>query len=198
MRRIQIIRESHAAPIVHVLPMKPERSFGKRGTARSVRWALGITTWALLLAVGCRQPRVDRFQTHETLATPPDRAKTNAPTDAPSDASRNTDTETSGRDRPGDTDYSLPQPDRWLVIKKAVNVESGTFAKGDFNAARNKISIATKNVAEFTIDTDRIPIDWSRAVIISIDGINAELRHRNYSPLLFRREGYSSWSVVEP
>lgn len=105
-------------------------------------------------------------------------------------------------DKPGEEVAAIPvepaHPDHWLSVKRAVDPGTGTWGKGDFDAERNKISVVTKNVAEFTIDTNRIPIDWSRLVIISIDGIAAELRPRDYSPLVFKREGYSSWSVVEP
>jgi len=95
---------------------------------------------------------------------------------------------------------SLPDelPAQWLVVEKAREGRGGAWARGSFDAERNRIRIATNAVAEFTVDIDQIPINWERLVVIGIDGINSELRKRDYSPIRFRRDNHGRWSVVEP
>ncbi len=188
-RQAKQTRPCHAANS----PRTPEGSPGQRSLTAKKMCIVYLAAFLSACSTGCQHPKVGPAQTNEQLEAAPDRSSDVA--NGEKQKHRKTDT---ARDHRKIEVRVLPRPDHWLVVKKAVNVEAGTWAKGDFNAGRNKISIVTKNVAEFTIDTDRIPIDWSRAVIISIDGINAELRHRDYSPLLFHREGYSSWFVVEP
>jgi hypothetical protein len=89
-------------------------------------------------------------------------------------------------------------PDRWLTVEKSLAGFGKVKSSGVFDAKRNKISINVDGVEEFSIDIDRMPIDWDRLVVLSINGENSELRWRDYSPILFRRDKYGRWSVVEP
>lgn len=94
-----------------------------------------------------------------------------------------------------------PQPDeekRWLLVEKHQKNAPGAWADGSFNAKRNKIIIRIRDAQQFAIDTSRIPIDWSRPVILSINERNSELKRRDYEVLHFSRNAYGQWFVVEP
>ena len=89
-------------------------------------------------------------------------------------------------------------PDRWLFVQKVKDGERGAWATGTFNAKRNKIEIQTRGAQAFAIDTARIPIIWERLVIIGVDGVNSELRKRDYRIYQFKRGDLGQWVVVEP
>ncbi|UCE60027.1 MAG: hypothetical protein JSU63_21615 [Phycisphaerales bacterium] len=88
-------------------------------------------------------------------------------------------------------------PNRWLVVEKVKGEASGAWATGSFDKERNKVSIRTKDVAQFSIDVSRIPIKWDKLVILSIDGKNSELMRRDYAVLHFVNDKYG-WHVIEP
>ena len=164
----------------------------RQGTLRWNRIAAVVSLLLILWPIGCQSPggrtgaaNGPDGQSAKQQAEPPSRAQDESP-----------GTESDGE--PTQATAPADRPDRWLIVVKPFDTNTGCWAKGEFDAERNKIGIVTENVAEFTVDTDRIPIDWSRLVVISIDGLNAELKRRDYTPLLFRREGFSSWNVVEP
>ena len=87
--------------------------------------------------------------------------------------------------------------DRWLVVEKVKDGAAGAWATGSFDPKRNKLDIGTHDVQRFAVDTGRIPIRWDKLVILSIDGKNSELVHRDYSILHFTRDKYG-WHVIEP
>lgn len=92
----------------------------------------------------------------------------------------------------------LVDTDRWLLVRRVRDGEPGAWATGSFDAAKNKVIIETKGVREFAIDTSKIDIDWERLVILRLDGINSELRKRDYALLYLVRDGYGKWVVREP
>jgi len=95
-------------------------------------------------------------------------------------------------------DVAVDDPDRWLFVEKVRRGAPGAWATGSFNPERNKLTIRTRDVQQFAIDTDRIPIDWERLVILGIDGHNSELRKRDYFFLHFARDRHGRWIVQDP
>lgn len=97
-----------------------------------------------------------------------------------------------------------PQPgesfvkNSWLTVKKINKKNTAKSATGTFNEKRNKIMITTNNAEQFAIDTSRIPINWRRPVVLSINGRNSELKKRDYSIIHFKHDKYGQWSVIEP
>lgn len=91
-----------------------------------------------------------------------------------------------------------PDPNQWLVVTRTKQGTRGGHATGSFLPDRNRIVIETHDVERFTIDTSRIPINWDRLVVIRIDGVNSELRKRDYDVLHVARDPYGAWKVVEP
>lgn len=87
--------------------------------------------------------------------------------------------------------------DRWLYVKKIRGDAQGAWATGDFIKDRNKIDIRTHDVAEFAIETSRIPINWNRPVVLGIDGLNTELKKREHSLIVFEIDKYGAWVVRE-
>ncbi len=88
--------------------------------------------------------------------------------------------------------------ERWLEVISARDKSEGAWATGDFLAKRNKIVINTTNVEEFSIDTSMVHIDWSRLVVIRIDGRNSELRKRDFAVYHFRVDDHGQWIILEP
>lgn len=94
---------------------------------------------------------------------------------------------------------AVPDPaeaDRWLHVVRVREGAAGGVATGDFDPQRNKITIATTGVLEFRMDTDLISIDWSRPVVLRIDGYNSQLLPREEKRLTFRVNETGDWSLV--
>ncbi|UCF34599.1 MAG: hypothetical protein JSV78_04705 [Phycisphaerales bacterium] len=92
----------------------------------------------------------------------------------------------------------LDDSDRWLSVTRIDREAAGGWATGSFNPQRNKITIRTRNIQRFTIDVGRIPVDWERLVVLSIDERNTELRRRDFDLLEFVRSQREGWAIVEP
>ena len=89
-------------------------------------------------------------------------------------------------------------PDRWLhvlAVKKGVD---GGWATGSFHEKRNMLEIRTKDVAGFAVDIDRINIDWTRPVVLSINSRRSELKRRSQARYHFVRQPNGGWVVMEP
>jgi len=97
-----------------------------------------------------------------------------------------------------DINVPIDDPDRWLFVEKNAERSQGGWATGSFDPERNKLSIHTKDVEQFAIDTSRIRIDWKRLVILGIDGKNSELRKRDFELYHFMLNDHGAWVVVEP
>jgi hypothetical protein len=99
---------------------------------------------------------------------------------------------------PGISFPPVDDTERWLVVEEATSSTEGAWATGSFDAERNKLTIVTEHVRQFSIDTDRIPIDWDRLVVLRIDGSNSELRKRDYPVLHIARDAHGRWVVLDP
>ncbi len=95
-------------------------------------------------------------------------------------------------------DAAVSDPDRWLYAEAAMDPARGGWVSGTFDAERNKLSIRTKDVRRFAVDAGRVPIDWNKLVILSIDGRNSELRRRDFVVYHFDRTDHGEWVVKEP
>ena len=92
----------------------------------------------------------------------------------------------------------LGEPVRWLEVLQARPGSSGAWATGNFLAKRNKIEIHTNGVARFTLDISKMRPNWQRKVIIGIDGINSELRKRDFEIYEFVLDAHGRWQITEP
>ncbi len=99
--------------------------------------------------------------------------------------------------RPVSIPVDVDDPDRWLLVEKAREGAPGAWATGSFDRKRNKLDIRTRDVRQFALDVSRIPINWERLVVIGIDGVNSELRKRDYSVLHFRLNDHGEWVILE-
>jgi hypothetical protein len=88
--------------------------------------------------------------------------------------------------------------DRWLTVLEAKAGTEGGWATGSFDARRNRLTIRTRDVARFMVDTGRIPINWERLVVVSLDGRTSELRRRKDPVLHFVLNEQREWVVREP
>ena len=97
------------------------------------------------------------------------------------------------------TTGELPiDPLRWVYVERIKDGASDPWANGAFDSARNKLSIETHDVRRFAVDVSRIPINWERLVILSINGRNSELRRRDFHVYHFEHDKYGRWAVMEP
>ena len=93
--------------------------------------------------------------------------------------------------------YEPAEPEaRWLAVERIAEGADGAWATGGLVAA-NKIVIETENVAQFRLDLDEIPVDWSRRVVLRIDGRPSELTREHYPTLRLRRSPTGGWLPVE-
>jgi hypothetical protein len=91
----------------------------------------------------------------------------------------------------------LPEAgDRWLRVERVTDGKAGGWATGGFEAG-NRIVVEAVDVDQFVIDLSRIAIDWSRRVVLRINGVNSELTKKRYPVLRLRRSSGGSWDVVE-
>ena len=93
--------------------------------------------------------------------------------------------------------YEPAEPEaRWLAVERIAEGADGAWATGGLVSA-NKIVIETENVAQFRLDLDQIPVDWSRRVVLRIDGRPSELTREHYPTLRLRRSPTGGWLPVE-
>ena len=156
----------------------------RSATTRPLRLALICATGGLVFVFACHRVPTRSQQTIASRKTDPDPAKQLAePSVIPQRRI----------EIPADVD----DPARWLWVEKGRDGADGAWATGSFDSKRNKLSIKARDVRRFTIDVARIPIDWERLVILSINGRNSELRRRNHTLLHFVLDEYGRWTVAE-
>ncbi len=86
---------------------------------------------------------------------------------------------------------------RWLQVAALRDEAPGGWARGAFDAQRNRIEVITKDVRRFSVDTARLPVEWNALVIMRIDGLNSELKRREHPVLHFESDAHGQWVVVE-
>ncbi|MCH8251271.1 MAG: hypothetical protein IID36_02335 [Planctomycetes bacterium] len=94
-------------------------------------------------------------------------------------------------------DVDLPDPTRWVYAEKVRGDADGGSVTGTFHKSSNKIEIHTRDVERFSIDTSKIEIDWTRRVILGINGSNTGLGRREHPIIRFALDDYGKWVVVE-
>ncbi|MFQ5414008.1 MAG: hypothetical protein ACE5E6_06070 [Phycisphaerae bacterium] len=169
---------------------------GYAATAAAIRFVIHragrvppVLFVSLSLMVGCSEPRSPSADTRTT-------------TDADRTAAAPDPATTPGAADTGAVANPVVIPDehatRWLDVTGVRGDARGGWATGSFDRPRNKITIDTRDVDRFRVDTSRIPIDWDRGVILRINGANSELRRRDYAILHFALDDHGAWVVVEP
>ena len=94
-------------------------------------------------------------------------------------------------------DVDLPDPTRWVYAEKVRGDADGGSVTGTFHKSSNKIEIHTRDLERFSIDTSKIEIDWTRRVILGINGSNTGLGRREHPIIRFALDDYGKWVVVE-
>lgn len=88
-------------------------------------------------------------------------------------------------------------PDRWVIATEFTKGTKGGWVTGRFDARRNKIDVHTHDLTGFDLIVDRLAVNWDRIAVISIDGVNSQLRRRDQARLRFRLQPGGDWVVVE-
>lgn len=91
-----------------------------------------------------------------------------------------------------------PPPVSWITVEQEREGSPGGYATGSFDSSQNKITVVTKDVQRFLLDTGAIDVDWSRPVVLNIDRKTYELRRRKNPAILFDRNPHGEWQVLEP
>ncbi len=153
--------------------------------SRSLALCLSMCSAGFLLPViGCQSP------TASSSASDTEPASQKAPVNSPAEVAPPAATDVNTDD--------LLDPNRWLVVTKSRPKSDGGWATASFDQDSNKLTIKTRGVQRFTIDTGRIPINWERVVVLSLNGRNSELRQRKVDVLHFERGGHGQWIIVDP
>lgn len=58
-----------------------------------------------------------------------------------------------------------------------------------------KLVIDTQNVGRFRLDLSRVRLDWSKRIVLRIDGHNRELTRKNLPVIIYRRTTTGGWRV---
>ncbi len=87
------------------------------------------------------------------------------------------------------------EAERWLFVETIRDGAPGGWATGSFDRARNKLDIQTRDVRQFALHLDRVPIDWNKLVVLSIDGKNSELRRRQTLRIHLQLDDHGQWVV---
>lgn len=85
----------------------------------------------------------------------------------------------------------------WVEIVALTDGATRGDIEAVFDEGRNKFTIDAEGVSEFLLDVCRVKVNWTRPVILKIDGRNSELRKRDYCRLRMRMVGRGAWEVVE-
>jgi len=86
----------------------------------------------------------------------------------------------------------------WLRAEAVDEEADAGWVTGDFIVDRNKIEIKTRDVTQFSINVALLPIDWSRLVVLGINGRNSELRKRDFDIYHIAKDDKGMWVVLEP
>ena len=84
----------------------------------------------------------------------------------------------------------------WLRIEKLQPDVEGGWATGDFDEKRNRISLVTQNVVEFSVDRRELPIRWDRRVLLRINAQSMELARKDRPKIRFRQSPSGAWDIV--
>lgn len=86
--------------------------------------------------------------------------------------------------------------DRWLTVEAVREGATVGCATGGYDRAKNKITIETEGVLQFCMDTGVLGVDFSRPVVLRIDGYNSQLLPRDTSRLHLRVIPTGDWELV--
>ncbi|GIK15365.1 MAG: hypothetical protein BroJett003_03290 [Planctomycetota bacterium] len=164
--------------------VQPESREGSGRRASSVRGALRSVFFTTLVLCGCSSP----------ATAPPTRT---APA-ASGDVSTQQTPPSPSPPTPETLRIPVPDPaeaERWLHVVRVRDGAAGGWATAEFDSARNKLTIQTRGVQVFRIDKDRIGIDWSRPVVLRIDGYNSQLLPRDSATLTFTVTPTGDWTL---
>ncbi|MCP4246676.1 MAG: hypothetical protein GY778_06475 [bacterium] len=153
-----------------------------------------LSGFGLLVVVsGC--PRQERAEPTVTTSRPATAAEPTEPSE-PAPTSQPAATEFDPN-RVTNRIRTLADPqDGWLRIEALRDGAPGAWATGWF-IPRRKIVIDTEEVDQFSIDLAQLDIDWSRRVVLRINGHSSELSRKPRRTLHLRRSPAGSWDVVE-
>jgi hypothetical protein len=84
----------------------------------------------------------------------------------------------------------------WLRIEKLQPDVAGGWATGDVDTKRNRITLITHNVTEFSFDRREIPIRWDRRVLLRINAQSMELARKDRAVIRFRQSPTGAWDIV--
>ena len=86
----------------------------------------------------------------------------------------------------------------WLTVEQVRPDAAGAWATGSFDPANNRLTIKTKDVQRFAIDTSLVSINWQKPVVFTLDGITSELRRRERPVIHLVRSERAEWTILEP
>ncbi len=85
---------------------------------------------------------------------------------------------------------------KWLGVERVGEGAEGGWATGLFISSANEIVIETGDVVQFVMHLERMEIDWTRRVVLKIDGASFELTRKHYPTIRLRRSTGGGWNVA--
>lgn len=87
---------------------------------------------------------------------------------------------------------------RWLRIESLRRDAVVGWASGSILSGSNIIEIATQGARCISLDLSEIHVDWSRRVILRIDGQGSELRHGKVQIKYLEATESGRWRTLRP
>ncbi len=168
---------------------KPKRDFAARRRRVGV-WLTCAGIGVTLSAVGgCAEPAAVDPVVNGTVGAAPVAGAPSSEAPPPSEP-----TTSKPSDIPGEVDdLGEVGADRWLRVESLRDGVEGGWATGRFIGESNKLVIETEGVARFALALDRVEIDWTRRVVLRIDGSNSELTRKHFPTIRLERSPAGNW-----
>lgn len=83
----------------------------------------------------------------------------------------------------------------WAVIDERAESAQRAWVEGEV-VVGDRFVIQTQNVRRFTLDLTRVRLDWSKRIVLRMDGFNSELTRKRWPKLHFIRTPSGAWDAV--
>lgn len=93
-------------------------------------------------------------------------------------------------------DDTYPIQEGWVEILEKAEQADRAWVEGTVEGGE-KIVITTQNVLRFKLDLARLRVDWTKRIVLRMDGFNSELTRKRWPVVEFVRTPSGAWAVVD-
>lgn len=82
----------------------------------------------------------------------------------------------------------------WATLTEHAEAKARAWVEGEVIDG-DQFVINTQNVRRFTLDLTRVRLNWSKRIVLRMDGFNSELTRKRWPKLSFVRTPSGAWDV---